>query len=418
MKKVITILLMFASWGVNAQDELTLNKCYELVNTNYPLAKQNALLSEQNSLDVSVIKASKLPQLDFSAQATYQSDVIEFPFSFPGTSVEPPNNDQYKATVSANQLIYGGGVINKSIDVKEAELKVKQKQVEVSLYQLKKQVNQLYFSIILLQEKNELLTAKKEQLESKLKEVRAAIKFGVVLPASDKILEAELLKIEQQFIEIEQNKKSLFNTLSNLIGTEIASKTELQNPSVTTVLNSEIKRPELELFQLQTRQIEFSEKLISKQNMPKLMGFGTGGYGNPGLNMLDNSFQPYYIVGLKLNWNIYDWNATKNKRKSLQVNKSIIENQQEIFKLNTNIELNQHQSEIDKITAFISSDETIIELRKTILKSADSQLKNGVITSSAYITELTNLFEAENNLKTHQIQLLLTKANYNTTQGN
>ena len=30
------------------------------------------------------------------------------------------------------------------------------------------------------------------------------------------------------------------------------------------------------------------------------MGFGTGGYGNPGLNMLDNSFQPYYLVGLKL----------------------------------------------------------------------------------------------------------------------
>jgi outer membrane protein TolC len=418
MKKVISILLMFASWGVYAQEELTLNKCYELVNANYPLAKQNELLSEQNSLDVSVIKASKLPQLDFSAQATYQSDVIELPFSFPGTTIEPPNNDQYKATVSANQLIYGGGVINKSIDVKEAELKVKQKQVEVSLYQLKKQVNQLYFSILLLQEKKELLTAKKEQLESKLKEVRAAIKFGVVLPASDKILEAELVKIEQQFIEIEQNKKSLFNTLSDLIGTEIASNTALQSPRVTAVLNSEIKRPELELFQLQTRQIEFSEKLMSKQNMPKLMGFGTGGYGNPGLNMLDNSFQPYYIVGLKLNWNIFDWNAIKNKRKSLQVNKSIIENQQEIFKLNTNIELNQHQSEIDKITAFIISDKTIIDLRKTILQSADSQLKNGVITSSAYITELTNLFEAENNLKTHQIQLLLTKANYNTTQGN
>lgn len=418
MKKVITISLAFMSFGAFAQEKLTLNECYDLVNTNYPLAKQTELLSQQNGLDVSVIKASKLPQLDFSAQATYQSDVIELPFSMPGTTIEPPNNDQYKATVSANQLIYGGGVINKSITVKEAELKVGQKQVEVSLYQLKKQVNQLYFSILLLQEKDELLIAKKEQLESKLKEIKAAIKFGVVVPASDKVLEAELVKIEQQFIEINQNKTSLFTTLSDLIGKEIEANTSLKNPNLKPTLNSEIKRPELELFDLKKQQIEFSEQLMSKQNMPKLMGFGTGGYGNPGLNMLDNSFQPYYIIGLKLNWNIFDWNATKNKRKSLQVNKSIIDNQQEIFKLNTNIELNQHQSEIDKITAFIISDETIIELRKTILKSADAQLKNGVITSSAYITELTNLFEAENNLKTHQIQLLLAKANYNTTQGN
>ena len=37
--------------------------------------------------------------------------------------------------------------------------------------------------------------------------------------------------------------------------------------------------------------------------------------------------------------------------------------------------------------------------------------------ASAFITELTNLYEAENNLKTHHTQLLLAKAIYNTTKG-
>ena len=71
-----------------------MNKCYELVNANYPLNKQIGICLKQNSIDVSVIKASKLPQLEFSAQATYQSDVIEFPLVFHGSRVEPPNNDQ------------------------------------------------------------------------------------------------------------------------------------------------------------------------------------------------------------------------------------------------------------------------------------------------------------------------------------
>jgi len=418
MKRLSLFIIFLSVLSINAQEKLNLEECYELVNKNYPLAKQNALLSKQNEIDLEAINTAKLPTLDLSAQATYQSDVTELPIAIPNVTIESPNNDQYKATVSVNQLIYDGGLINASTEAKTASLRTKQKQLEVSLYQLKKQVNQLYFSVLLLQEKRALLSAKKKQLETKLKEVKAGIEYGMLLPASDKTLEAELLKIEQQFTEIDQNKISLIATLSSLIGKKTPSTIVLKNPEVLTTLDTKISRPEIDLFTLQKQQIETSEQIITKKNLPKILGFASGGYGNPGLNMLDNSFQSYYMVGLKLNWNIFDWSASKKQRKSLQINKDIIDNQQEIFELNTNIELNQQQSEINKIAAFIQSDETIIDLRKKILDSADSQLKNGVITSSAYITELTNLYEAENNLSTHKIQLLLAKANYKTTKGN
>ena len=418
MKRLSLFIIFLSVLSINAQEKLNLEECYELVNKNYPLAKQNALLSKQNEIDLEAINTAKLPTLDLSAQATYQSDVTELPIAIPNVTIESPNNDQYKATVSVNQLIYDGGLINASTEAKTASLRTKQKQLEVSLYQLKKQVNQLYFSVLLLQEKRALLSAKKKQLETKLKEVKAGIEYGMLLPASDKTLEAELLKIEQQFIELDQNKISLIATLSSLIGKIIPSTIVLKNPEVLTTLDTKISRPEIDLFSLQKQQIETSEQIITKKNLPKILGFASGGYGNPGLNMLDNSFQSYYMVGLKLNWNIFDWSASKKQRKSLQINKDIIDNQQEIFELNTNIELNQQQSEINKIAAFIQSDETIIDLRKKILDSADSQLKNGIITSSAYITELTNLYEAENNLSTHKIQLLLAKANYKTTKGN
>lgn len=101
----------------------------------------------------------------------------------------------------------------------------------------------------------------------------------------------------------------------------------------------------------------------------------------------------------------------------MAINKDILDTETETFKLNTNIELNQQQKEINKIEGFIASDLEIIKLRKDVLKSADSQLKNGVITSSAYITELTNLYEDENTLVRHKIQLQLAKANYNVIKG-
>ena len=409
-------MIIFLSLSVFSQEQITLEECYQLLNTNFPLAKQSVLLEKQNALDLETIKTGKLPEINFSAQATYQSDVIEIPI--PNAGIEPINNDQYRATVSVSQLIYGGGIIDATLKAKTTILKTQQKQVDVNLYQLKKQLNQLYFSILLTQEKRGLLIEKEKQLNAKLTEVKSGIKNGVLIPTSDKILQAELLKVKQQFSEINLNTESLINTLSSLIGKEINTNLSFENPMVSTEFNTEIFRPELELFQLKKQQIETSETIISKENSPKLFGFVNGGYGNPGLNMLDNSFQPFYTVGVKLNWKVFDWNATKKKRESLSIHKDIIDNEAEIFALNTNIELAQQQSEIQKLEGLISSDLEIIQLRKEVLKSAESQLKNGVITSSSYITELTNLYEAETMLNTHKIQILLAKANYNTTKGN
>ena len=415
MKQLLIILLLLIGLPSVAQQSITLEECYLLVTENYPLAKQSKLLEAQNKLDAEVIATSKLPQLSLDAQATYQSDVIEFPLAMSG--IEPLNKDQYRATVSVNQLIYNGGATEASLNLKSTQLKTKQKQVEVSLYQLKQQMNQLYFSVLLAQESQLLLKAKKTQLEAKLKEVQSGIKYGVILPTSDKILEAELLKIRQQFNALESNKVTLIETLSSLISQPLQASTTFQKPLIETQLQTEIVRPELELFQLKKEEIENSETLLSKQNAPKLLGFATGGYGNPGLNMLDNSFQTFYTVGVKVNWTILDWKANKKQRESLAINKDFIDNETEIFKLNTNIALNQQQKEIDKIESFITSDLEIINLRKDVLKSAESQLKNGVITSSAYITELTNLYEDENTMVKHHIQLQLAKANYNVIKG-
>ncbi|MGM5470857.1 TolC family protein [Flavobacteriaceae bacterium LMO-SS05] len=412
--KLIGILLVWSSplWS---QQHISLQECYDLVTKNYPLAKQTDLLEQQNTLELETISTEKLPQLVMSAQATYQSDVIEVPI--PNSSIESLNKDQYRTTLSVNQLIYNGGLIDASSNLKSAQLKTKKQQVEVSLYQLKKQVNQLYFSILLAQEKHKLLTAKQTELQSKIKEVQSGVANGVLLPTSDQVLEAELLKIQQQFSEVNNTKIALIANLSALTAQPLQESTIFQDPLIEIQTRSELKRPELDLFQLKKEEIEYSESLLAKQRAPKLLGFATGGYGNPGLNMLDNSFQSFYTVGIKLDWNVFDWSANKKQRESLAINKDIVDTDTGVFKLNTYMELQQQEADIHTIENFIATDTEIIQLRKEVLKSAESQLKNGIITASAYLTELTNLYEDENRLATHTIQLQLAKANYNIIQG-
>jgi outer membrane protein TolC len=75
------------------------------------------------------------------------------------------------------------------------------------------------------------------------------------------------------------------------------------------------------------------------------------------------------------------------------------------------------ENEIKKTEEVIATDTQIIDIREYVVKSSDSQLRNGVITSSDYLVELTNLYEAKINQKVHEIQLDLAKANYQVVKG-
>lgn len=412
--KLVILLLFLLSINSNAQQTLTLEDCYTLVTKNYPLSKQSGLLKQKANYEIEALSKGKLPRIDVNAQATYQSEVIGFPAALPG--VQPLNKDQYRATLDVNQLIYNGGVIDANAKLKEAQTKTQQQQVEINLYQLKSRINQYYFSILLLQEKTALLSAKKELLGSKVKEVQSAVKFGAILPASEQILEAEIIKINQQLTEIKFEKIKLLNNLSELTFAKIDSETILVQPE-TKALNTNVSRPEIAFYDLQNQQLEFSKGLISKSNLPKINAFGQAGYGNPGLNMLDNSFQTFYVVGLKANWNVFDWGKNKTDKKALDISKEIVTSDKETFELNNKMQLEEQDYEIKKMEQLLLSDGEIIQIREKIIKSSDAQLKNGVITASEYLVELTNLFEAKNILKTHEVQLAATKSNYEIIKG-
>ena len=413
MKRILIISLLLIVFYSNAQQSLTLTDCYALANKNYPTAKQIGLLQQKSDYEVKALQTGKLPKIDLVAQGSYQNQVT----TIPNPVLEPLNKDQYRANVDVNQLIYNGGLIDASTKLKEAQTKTQQQQVEVSLYQIKTRINQLYFSILLLQERKDLLISKQDQLVSKIKEVNAGIKFGAILPASQKVLEAENLKIKQQLSEIQFDKKRLFENLSSLTFTIVPETTIVEKPIIITDETSQNNRPELKYFELQNQQIEASKIVISKNNSPKINAFGIAGYGNPGLNMVDNTFQPILMVGLRANWNVFDWNKSKAEKDALTVSSQIVATEKETFLLNNSLQLQEMDNEIKKSEEIIKTDTEIIGLREYVEKSANSQLKNGVITTSEYLVEFTNFYEARINQKLHEIQLALAKANYQVSKG-
>lgn len=417
MKRIIALNVLFLPAVLFAQQQLSLEESYNYALKNNPLRNQADWLKEKSDAEISILEKGKLPKLDVNAQATYQSDVVHFTGSLPNMSIVPPNKDQYRATVDVSQLIYKGGAIQAQTKLKEAELQTLQQQVEVGLYGLKYQVNQYYFNVLLKQEQAKLLELKKQQLQERLNEVKAAVKYGAALTSSEKILEAELLKLSQEQTQVDADRKKALEQLSQLLHLDVAKDLVLENPNLTVYKNEENLRPELKLFALQENQLTVSEAAIAKEVFPIVSGFAQAGYGNPGLNMLDNSFQDFYIVGIRLNWNIFDWGQNKQKKNIIRYNKEIVSTERENFLLQTVINEQAAYNDIIKYEGLLQKDDEIINLREEVLTSVTSQLKNGTIRSSEYIIELNNLFEAKIDKQLHEIQLSLSKANYNVIVG-
>jgi outer membrane protein TolC len=424
MKRISFLLgsLVIQSIVFGQSDTLTLFDCYRQAEKTYPLSRQTGMLEKSSELKLKNLNKNYLPQLNLNGSATLQSDVTELklnlPVQFSAIQFPSISKDMYKLTLDVNQSIYDGNVTGYQKKLETYNLQSDEQSIKVELYKLKDRISQAYFSIFLFQQNEALLNNTKNQLQSKLKEIQSAVANGSTLATNADALQAELMKIDQQLIETRTDRTTAFQVLSELTSSGIPESTRLALPNVQiSSMTFEDKRPELQLYTLQQTKTGVLKDMVNTRWNPKFYAFGQAGYGRPGLNMLSNDFTPWWIVGAKLTWNIWNWNLSKNEKKIYDIQDDIIGTQKETFEKNLKIEAARGLAEISKLGELLQKDEEIIALRTKITRTASSQLDNGVITSSDYITRLNEETQAKLSLEIHRIMLVKAKIAYLFTLG-
>jgi len=397
---------------------MTLAEANDLARKNYPLIRQKDLVRQTADLTISNLSKGYLPQLSLSGQATYQSDVTKVNVPIPGISIESPAKDQYKIVAEASQLIYDGGVIKQQKEYQQLNENVQQQQVEVELYKVKERINQLYLGVLYLDQQIKQTDLVKADLKTGIKTVEAQVNNGVAFKSNLSALKAELLKADQNIIQLKSSRKGMLETLGLFLNKSLPENIKLEMPLTDAAgPEDQVQRPELKSFSLQQDLIASQNKLIKTRNLPKTSLFVQGGYGRPGLNLLENKFDFYYIGGLRLNWAFGGLYTSKKEKQLVEVNKRIVDVQKDVFILNTNASLKTQQSEIEKMQQLVASDNEIIELRKSVKEAAQAQLNNGVITVNDFLQQVNAEDQARQALITHQLQLIQAQINYQTILG-
>jgi outer membrane protein TolC len=426
-RRVLILILLIISFSANtkAQKILTLKECYDMAIVTNALAGEKASYSDISKLKDKNLSKGWLPTLDANGSFVYNSSVVDMSgvlgsLPIPGiaNAIKPLPNEQYRITVDINQVIYDGGAIKGARALEKADLSVNEKQTETDLYKLRGQINSYYFNLLLLARQKESLTNYVEVIKKRISSLQSAAATGVVLKTDIDVLTSERIKLEQQLTENEIRNIALLKILSGMVGTEIESSTKFIVPTQTSEPTNELSRPELQLFDLRKEQLNAGIKLIDSKRMPKAFGFATLGYGNPpGSNFFKDEFAPYYILGAGIKWNIFDWNKTRNEKKVIVLQQGIIENRKSDLTDNLNRLMDSKKSEITTLKALIDTDTELINLRKRITASAESQYANGTITATDYLTELNSERQALINYEIHKINLAMAKVEYLNISG-
>ncbi|WP_207421902.1 TolC family protein [Desertivirga brevis] len=410
--RLIAVLSPIVSTG----QQLNLETIQQKAREHYPMLEQQRLIDETEHLTLQNLIKGYLPQVSLNAQATYQSDVTSVNIPIPGIFVNPLSKDQYKAVVDLNQTVFDGRMISNQKQLQKLNSEVEREKVEVELHKLKDRIQQIYLSILLLDEQTKQADLIRADIKTGYKKTEALVNNGVAFRSNLNSLEAELLKADQRKIELMASRKGLIRTLGLFVGEALPINVQLEWPNKIEVV-SKIKRPELKLYDKQTLLAVQQKKLITSRNLPKASLFGQGGYGRPGLNMLENQFDWFYIGGLRLNWNISNLYTYKKDKQIADINAKSADLQKETFLLNTNSQLIQQKAEIEKLELLVDTDKQIIALREKVKTAASAQLENQVITTSDYIREVNAADQARQMLVTHQLQLLQAQLNYSTIAG-
>lgn len=397
MKRIalFSILMLLAS-ALMSQRTVTLWQCYDSAAVASPLSGERELYAGMTQLRDQNLAVTWFPSLDLGGSFNYQSDVVDLSdmlssMPVPAGSLPSIPHEQYRATIDLSQVIWDGGMTRSAREVERVVSELNMQQSEADLYRLRDQVNNYFFSLLLVRSQAEVTRVLISELEARAREAASGAENGVVLPVTPDVLKAEIIKAEQAAADLGRRHDALADALEQITGMTGLKDAELILPQVQVTGNDLKDNPDLQLFDTRSRQLELSKNLLRSQRMPRLFGFAQAGYGNPpGNNFLSDDADIYYSIGAGLKWNIYDWGKNSNERKTLALQQQLLNIRKSAMEQTLQRLLTVKMAEIESLREAAASDDELIVIRRRIAAVAASQLQNGTITASQYMTELNN----------------------------
>ena len=310
--------------------------------------------------------------------------------------------------LEVQQTLWDGGDIRSRKRLTCAASEVELEKQHVDMYALTDRVNQLFFGILLLDEQLKQNSLLQEDLGRTHKQVADYIANGIATLSDLDAVSVEQLNTRQHRVELETTRRAYLSMLAAFTGKYLSSETVLLKPAAEENIDRQMNnRPELRWYDAQGEQLHQQEAALNTRLMPRFGLFVQGAYGNPGLNMLKDEFNAYYMAGVRMSWNFGSLYTLKNDRRRIDNTRQQIETGRDVFLFNIRLQATQQDAGIVSMRRQMADDDEIIRLRGNIRRAAEAKVQNGTMTVTDMLREITNESMARQTKALHEVQLLM-----------
>ncbi len=402
-------------------DSLRLDVLHTAAERRDPRLRELTIRESQTALHLRNISAERLPTIAGSGQAQYQSVVTEFPGSL-GRPGQALLHDTYDANVQVTQTVLDPSRSARAA-VERAQLGRNRADIQTALYTNREQVNASFFSVAALTARHEAVLATIADLQAQIDVVGARVRNGAALPSELAAVRAELLRRRQDDEQLLAERDAALRVLSDLTGLALRADAPIALPSLaqsvaaTRASDTVRARPEFERFARTREVLARQAEVLDTQRKPRVSAFLRGGTGRPGLNFLSTTFVPYWIGGVQLQWNPFDWGRAAHDRESLVLERDVVNAEAQAFADALRRATTRDLATIDRLERVLAADDEIVVLREQIVRETMARFRESTITAAELVDRETDLLSARIARGLHGVELAQARASYLTTLG-
>ena len=402
IKTIISVLIGFFPALFFSQEikQMTANEVAELALQNHyqlKVSAQNINIAKQQT---NITKLQKLPSVVASTTQFYLGNVVAIDKDFSNSTTIPMPHYGSTYGVQATQLIFKGGLVNKSIEMAGLREQLSELDLEKNKQDVKFLVISNYLDVYKIINQQSVFNNNKKLAQQRLKNINDFYKQGMI--TRNEVIRGELAlkNLDQGILTLANNKKILNYNLNIALGlpedTEIIPVENLGNKEsgigMDYYLNlAHDSNPQLKSAQTNIGVADKNIEIIKTDRMPTLSGFG--GYSlqrpittrNPVLDMYSSGWQG----GISLSYNIDNLYKTKEKVKLGEMQKN---------QANDALTLTQQNIDMNVNASYIKYQEAIqqADILNDAKRLADENYK---ITEAKYLNQLAvqaEMIDAQN----------------------
>ncbi|WP_294332710.1 TolC family protein [uncultured Chryseobacterium sp.] len=329
----LAIALFPALFFAQEIKQMTAGEAAELAVQNHQQLKVSAQNIDIARQSKNIVKLQKLPTITASTSQFYLGDAVAINKDFSNTTNIPMPHYGSSYAVQATQLIFKGGLVNRSIELAGLREQLSELDLEKNKQDVKFLVISNYLDVYKILNQQEVFQNNKKLAQERLKNIQKFYQQGMV--TRNEVIRGELAikNLDQGILTLVNNRKILNYNLNLALGlpedTEIVpvESLDIKEAGIGMPYYMNLARESNPLLKSAKTNIEVADKnidIIKTDKMPTVAGFG--GYSvqrpittrNPVLDMYSGGWQ----TGISISYNIDNLYKTKERVKLGEIQKN------------------------------------------------------------------------------------------------